>query len=173
MEYNSMNTVNLFTACDPAVVNRFMDGELNPEESEQVRAHMESCPFCRQTVSESRVVGGHLRAETAAARSRVDFNAFEKRVLRKVASRQDLLWARILDFFALKRFYIPAGALAAGMVLYFTVFFNSAVSNGPSAIITSFSGEISSVMILETPGTQQTILWFKEDIPTNDEDHAI
>lgn len=168
-----MNNVTPFTACDPAVLNRFMDGELNPEESEQVRAHMDTCPSCRQTVSESRAVGEHLRDETAAARSRVDFNAFEKRIFRKLMSRPDLRWTRILDFFTLKKFYIPAGALTAVMVLYFTVFFNSAVSNGPSAIVTSFSSEISSVMIFETPGTHQTILWFNEDIPSNDKDHAI
>ena len=35
--------------------------------------------------------------------------------------------------------------------------------NGPSAVVSSFSGNVSSVIIMETPETRQTIVWFSEN----------
>jgi hypothetical protein len=43
----------------------------------------------------------------------------------------------------------------------------------PSAIINSFTGSMSSVMIFETPETRQTILWYKEDADVESEHNAV
>ena len=43
----------------------------------------------------------------------------------------------------------------------------------PSAIINSFTGSVSSVMILETPETREIILWYNEDTDMESEHDAV
>ena len=43
----------------------------------------------------------------------------------------------------------------------------------PSAIVSSFTGQISSVMIIETPKEHHTIIWFSEDVNMNGGDNEL
>lgn len=81
------------------------------------------------------------------------------------AIRQDKvpLQRKVKAFLSSRRFYVPATAMAAALVLFFVVFSGSPRPvAGPSAMISYVSGEIESVMILETRKTHRTILWFSE-----------
>jgi hypothetical protein len=54
--------------------------------------------------------------------------------------------------------------VAAGLLIFFAYTnFVAKPAYVPSAIIKSFSGSMSSVMVFETPETRQTILWYNEE----------
>jgi hypothetical protein len=67
-------------------------------------------------------------------------------------------------FWAPRR-WIPVGVLAmvllVGMVIV-NPWQQTDTTAQPSAIVESFQGNVSTVMILETQTTGQTIVWFKE-----------
>ena len=161
------------TSCDPVMLNRYFDQELGPDESEQIGEHLKTCPSCQKALRDNQVISTYFREGLNEELSLADFEALEKRVLNRVQSRQALWWNKISDLFVLKKIYVPATAVAAALVLFFTVLYYPAAPNGPSAIITSLSGQISSVMIFETPKAHQTVLWYNEDLPLNGEDDAV
>ena len=155
------------------MISRFIDGELRPFESERVQAHLDICPSCRRTEETNRFFCEHFKKTVATERRRVNFDTFEYRLFSKIKNRPVSWKVRVFEFITLKRFYIPSTALAAALILFFVLFSPTGLPPGPSAIVTSFSGEMSSVMIFETPETHQTILWFNEKLSTNEEQHAI
>lgn len=160
-------------SCDPAMISRFFDGELGTEESDKVRAHLDMCPSCRKALEGHRIVSENFLSAAAAERARVDFDFVEKRLLQRIRTRHVPWRNKLLDLIKVKKFYIPVTALAATLTLFFTFFSPTAPPTAPSALITSFTGDISSVMIFETPETRQTILWFNEDLPENGKNHVL
>jgi hypothetical protein len=159
--------------CDPAMLSCFFDGELPTEASDKVRAHLDICPSCRQALEDQWIISENFQSAVVVERSRFEFDIFEKSLLQRLSTRPITLRNRILELITVKRFYIPATALATALILFFSSFYPASTTSSPSAIITSFSGDISSVMILETPKTHQTILWFNEDLPVNEKNHVL
>ena len=113
-----------------------------------------------------------LRDRVRQATETVDFTALEKDVLYK-ALRQYRHRGQGSAFFASLRYTIPA-TVAAGLLVFFGyAHFLAKPAPVPSAIINSFTGSMSSVMIFETPETRQTILWYKEDADVESEQNAV
>ncbi len=158
-------------ACDEIRLDRYLDGDLDAGEMAQMEAHVAGCRQCRRQLAALTTFSQNLRDRVHDATNSVDFVALEKQVLNK-ALRQYRSRGGLSRFIGSLKYTIPA-TVTAGLLLFF------AYSNDvfkppplPSAIINSFTGSMSSVMIFETPETRQTILWYTEETDVESEPNA-
>jgi anti-sigma factor RsiW len=158
--------------CDDALLYGYMDGQLDSEEDSRVSAHLESCEECRNQLAALSVFSKKFRERVRQTTDSVDFTALEKTVLNK-ALRERHSRKPFSNPFASLKYIIPA-TVTAGLLLFFGYSqYMSPPQTAPSAIINSFTGSMSSVMIFETPETRQTILWYKEDTDVESERNAV
>jgi hypothetical protein len=159
------------TNCDPALLNRFMDGELSVAEHHRVAAHVESCPDCLKLLDETRRLSSLLKIGVQQAAEKVDSREMERMISSRVLEyRQSGKTAGNWSWLPLptgliipKRIFLPAAAtIAALAVVVLTLLGRPDSLTRPSAIVQSFQGSVTSVMILETPRSRETILWFSE-----------
>lgn len=158
--------------CDEILLDRYLDGDLDAGEMAQMEAHIAGCRHCRRQVTALASFSQNLHYRVQYAADSVDFVALEKQVLNK-ALRQNRSRGGLSRFVASLKFTIPA-AVTAGLLIFFT-YFNDVGKPppAPSAIINSFTGSMSSVMIFETPETRQTILWYTEETDVESEPDAV
>lgn len=149
------------SGCDEILMDRYLDGNLELEEKAQMTAHLERCPQCRRQVAAMTTFAEDFHDRVQHVTDSVDFIALEKQVLTK-ALRQHRSRVGSSTFLASLKYTLPA-AVTAGLLLFFAYTnFVAEPAKVPSAIIKSFTGSMSSVMIFETPETRQTILWYNE-----------
>lgn len=158
------------TACDPTLLNRFFDEELAPDEHARVTKHLKDCPSCQEALRDYQVISTTLKIGLANEVSRAKIEQVEETVLDLIQRKRVPWWMRPTDLFATWKVYIPVTAMATLLVLFFTLVRHPATVSGRSAIISSFEGDVESVMILETPKSHQTILWFNEATISGDEE---
>ena len=161
-------------ACDEILIDRYLDGDLDAGEIERMETHIETCRQCRCQVSVLRAFSQDLRHRVQHVSDSVDFVALEKEVLTK-ALRQYRSRGVFSRFIGSLKYTIPATVAACLLVFfgYSTFVVKPAPVLVPSAIINSFTGSMSSVMIFETPETRQTILWYNEDTDVESEQNAV
>jgi predicted anti-sigma-YlaC factor YlaD len=159
-------------ACDEVRLNLYLDGELGDNETAWMEAHLKDCSSCRRQVTTIMAFTRAFRRRVQDAADTIDFVALEKQVIKKTLPRYIPL-STFSSFLASMKYFIPA-TLLAGMLLFFiyTHFIDKPMPV-PSAIINSFTGSVSSVMILETPETRETILWYNEDKVMESEHDAV
>ena len=148
--------------CDPAMISRFFDHELDQEEYVRVARHIETCPLCRRTLDELTGLSVMVNDYVRETRPETIEGSTEEKVLASIQKRKAPWWIKTRELFLSKKILIPVTTTAA-LVLFLSVFFRSPNETGPSAIVTSLSGNMTSVIIMETPQTHQTILWFSEN----------
>ena len=149
------------TNCDPVEISLFFDKELGTEDYARVERHMETCASCKEILEDLRRLSGQVKGHIVNQLSETDYATVEENVLKGIERKSVPWWIRWREAFFSKKTLIPVTGLAAAMLVLFTLFRPQPIT-GPSAIITSLSGDISSVIIMETPKTRQTILWFSE-----------
>ncbi len=147
--------------CDPTLVSRFYDGELGPERHDRVRAHIKRCPQCGKMLEELKTLSEHVKTYIIGDQLKSRSISLEDRVVDKIRKEDSAPWEKIRSALSLKRTWIPAVAIASLALVFFTLLRTPGIP-GPSAIITSLSGDTTSVIIMETPDTGHTILWFTE-----------
>ena len=154
--------------CDDVLLNRYYDGDLDGDQARRFETHLDECGHCRQRLSAMEAIADRVRMRIQDATEAQDYTALEKTVL--TTALRDRRSAKGLSRVpASLKFAIPA-TVVAGVLLffgYFHIFPNSPPA--PSAIINSFTGSMSSVMIFETPKTRQTILWYSEGVDAKSE----
>jgi anti-sigma factor RsiW len=159
--------------CDEALLVRYLDGDLGPDEKRWIEEHLQRCAACRRRLTFfsdiSQAFRNHVQRET----DRVDFAPLEKEVINKALYRRRHRRGPS-GFFVSLKFFVPA-AVTACLLLFFayTRFMVAPGPAAPSAIINSFTGSMTSVMIFETPETRQTILWYHEEPDVESERNAI
>jgi len=158
--------------CDDELLVRSLDNDLNAAEEEWLASHLEDCRPCRRQLSALSRFSHDLKKRVDLAADAVDFTALEKDVLTK-ALRQHRFSNGERSFVTALKYGIPAVATACLLLFlgYNHYFDNSGPA--PSAIINSFTGSMSSVMIFETPETRQTILWYNENTDGESESDAV
>jgi len=147
--------------CDEELIGRYLDGEVSRKEHDQLSRHLEGCPTCQKILQDNQAISTVFRDNLEREASQADFSVLETRVLDQIRQKENPWWKRIAKRFSSIRILIPATALAA-LILFFAITRSPTTISGPSAIIEAFSGEVSSVMIIETPKSHQTIIWYKE-----------
>lgn len=144
-----------------------MDGELSPQENVLAQKHVEDCPFCRKALRDNQTLASLLRTKIASDLSRVNLQTIETRVITAIETHKIPWGARLRNLLISKRFYVPATAVVASLVLLGIFWTPSPSVSGPSAIISSLKSDVGSVMILETPKSHQTVIWFNEPAAPN------
>ncbi len=161
-----------FSTCDENLLNRYLDDDLDADEKTQMTAHVAACRLCGRQLAALTAISDDLRNRVEHIADSVDFVGLEKQVLNK-AIRQHRSRGGFARFVASLKYTLPVTA-AAGLLLFFA-YSNYVIKPPPvpSAIISSFKGSMSSVMIFETPDTRQTILWYTEEPDVKNEPNTI
>jgi len=147
--------------CDQNLIDRFFDRELGQDEYHRIGKHLEDCPTCQKMLRDNQAISTLFRASLDREISRAGLDRLEESVLDLVRQKKAPWWKRFAEQFVLKRPLIPATAVAL-VALFFIIERGPVRGSDPSAIVKSFSGETSSVMIIEAPKSRQTIIWYKE-----------
>jgi len=146
--------------CGTEMISRFMDNELAGDDLITVQSHVASCESCRERLDAYDKIRSGLNS-FVGTQAWPPGQEIEAGVIDRIRQKEGRLQG-LIDIILSKRMFIPAG-LAASLVLVFMVFLNNQAPSGPSAIISSLSGTGSSIMIMETVKSRQTILWVKEN----------
>jgi hypothetical protein len=161
---------NIPRDCNAELIDQLHDDELAPEERKAVIEHLNTCASCQGILKDSQILSKLFRDNVDDVLSRTDLRGLDEKILDRIAKRPA---GKLRRLFLSKPFIIPASAVAAVVLVFFTFFTPQISDPGPSALINSFTGRISSVMIIETPNTRHTILWFAEETtPTGNENAA-
>lgn len=148
--------------CNQEMLNRYVDRETSPEQMQRIELHLQSCTGCRQYVKLHGELAQRLKRVVSASRERVDFDELEQRIVSAARRRSDR-WGHLREALFSWKLVLPVAATAAMALFFFTSLFQSPPPPGPSAIINSFTGRVSSVMILETPQSHHTVIWYSEE----------
>ena len=149
-------------SCNPEEISRYLDGETNPADSRRIEEHLQSCSKCRGKLTQLRETGDILRLTVQTAGSGVDFQRLEQQIV--TAARQSPPQRdRLLESMFSWKLALPAAAAVVLLMIFIYKPFQPSLTAGPSAIIDSFTGQVKSVMILETPQNRQTVIWYSEE----------
>lgn len=161
-----------YDACDEQRLNRLMDGDLGVDEMARMEAHLARCGHCRRQAAAMAAVSQHLRDRVRQATAQVDFASLEKSVLNRARRRRHHSGVGRNWLTALK-VGLPAAVTAGLLLVLAYTHFLGQPAPAPSAIINSFTGPMSSVMIFETPETRQVIIWYKEELQAEGDSNAV
>jgi hypothetical protein len=126
-----------------------------------VESHILACPTCNKILEDLKEVSDLYRVHIAHQSVGIETRETEKHVLDQLRKEEAPWWTKVKDTFLSKKILVSATATAAVALLLITVL-RVPAPDSPSAIVTSISGDVSSIIILEAPETHQTILWFNE-----------
>ena len=157
--------------CDEALLYRYLDGDLDGDERRRMLAHLDACPSCVQRATTLSAFGEAFRQRVRHAADKVAFTVLEKTVVGDALRQRHAHYGRPTRFRAW-RTMVPATIGAALLIFLGYSMLMPPSTAPPSAVIMSFTGSMSSVMIFETPETRQTILWYTEDTDVESEPDA-
>lgn len=163
---------------DPILLSQYTDGELKSDQAEQIRRHLSQCPDCRRQVELNHRLASRLNTVIDQRTAMIDSDALEFETLARMSCQNDNLRNKIRRFLSPGKALIPASVVVCVLflLLFLTYRFIDQdagqpvqrapvqTAAAPSAIIDSFSGEASAVMIMETPHSRETILWYNENV---------
>lgn len=147
--------------CDPSLIDRFFDKELSHDEHTRIMKHLTHCSVCQKRVQDNQAISALFKVSLDKELSQANLDDLEERVVALVRKKEIVWWKKFIDLSLPKKLVIPAAAMAT-ILLFFCLTRNSVPVSAPSAIVKSFSGEVSSVIIIETPKSRQTIVWYTE-----------
>ncbi|MBL7171511.1 MAG: anti-sigma factor [Pseudomonadota bacterium] len=147
--------------CDAELIGRYFDGEISQEEYDSISRHLKDCPSCQKILQDNQAISTLFRDSLEREVSQASFAALETRVLDRIREKENPWRERLTKLLFSNKLLIPATAVAA-LILFFAIQRAPTTVPDPSAIIEAFSGEVSSVIIIETPKSRQTIIWYKE-----------
>lgn len=148
------------TVCDPELIGRFYDRELDNDESLEVGTHIESCAKCSKVLSEYSTISGKIESVLEKPFDG-DSLKTENLIIEAIRKEKNPWWLKLADLVFTKKILVPA-IMTASVALLVTTYIPDNSDKGPGAIITSLSSS-GSVVILETEGTHQQIIWFNEN----------
>jgi len=136
--------------CNSELISRYYDGELGQAERSRVESHILVCPSCNKILEDLKGIsdqyGVHLTHQSVG----IDTQETEKHVLDRLRREKAPWWAKAKDTFLSKKILFSATA-TAGVALLLIAVLQAPVPDSPSAIVTSVSGDVSSIIILEAP----------------------
>jgi hypothetical protein len=142
----------------------FADGEVAQGDVRNLREHLRNCPVCKKIYRKNRIIGVSLKDIICHETCAVDLGNIERSLIQDM-KREKTGWSEknLLSFTRkVGKVWIPATAVV--VVALWVLFFSNPVPSPvpPSAFVHSLKADVLSVMILETAGSRQTVLWFEE-----------
>jgi anti-sigma factor RsiW len=148
--------------CNGERLSQLVDGELTEAEKNQIEYHLTHCKNCRIELNRIRSLANTCQSMMDESRFQKDLAGLEGRIMSRIKRPKD--WREIVwRFIRARKVLIPISAMGTilAILVTFQTFSTSPIS--PSAVITSMTGDFSSVIIMETPELHQTIIWIKEN----------
>jgi hypothetical protein len=143
-------------------LERFADNEADPALQAQIALHLSSCEDCRLTVERCCRMNEFVSHTLSAKAGSIDTLGLEERVFEKALGSKGGGIKKVFDYFS-SRLYLKIASLAAILIISLVVHLHGPGDiPGPSAIVTSVDGSMSSVMIFETQQSKHTVIWFSE-----------
>jgi anti-sigma factor RsiW len=159
--------------CDSmrASIGAWLDGELDPVETESVRAHLSACPACEQACADWRKIHATLKEMLSAEAAGVDFPSFWHAVQGRIGHRRG--WpATIRDRW--RGLFLPLrSAWAVPAIILLLLSFVSVDSFWPGwrsggarssfAVVDSIDAHGRNVGLWREDETKTTVIWLYED----------
>jgi anti-sigma factor RsiW len=152
--------------CHSRLISPLLDDELGVDQHSKVSDHLERCPFCQKELREIQELSARFKVGLDESVSQVNAIDLEERILEAIQAKRVSWLTRLKELIASKRVLVPAAASIAVLLMFcLNSLKEPTTESEPSAIIDSFFGtRISYILILQTPASNQTILWVKEEI---------
>ena len=171
---------------DMETISCFVDGELDAKKQKEVSTHLLTCHDCFETAEMYKRIAHGFKQRIKVQKSIFDDPAFSNKIMTRIREKKQkqsmsifkgkshfLPFIRFLEFFTPGKIPLQMASFAAivifslGLFQFHKYFFTDekrpgADGNGPSAIINSVSGDLASLMILETEDHKHTIIWYTE-----------
>jgi hypothetical protein len=164
-------TEPLDKTCDEVRLSLYLDGELGENETGWMDAHLKDCAVCHQKAATTVAFAQAFRRRVKAAADTIDFVALEKQVIKRTLPRY-VPRSALVSFLDAMKIGIPALLVAGGLLFFIYTQYIANPEPEPSAIIHSFTGSVSSVMVFETAETRDTILWYQTETDMQNEHDA-
>ncbi len=148
--------------CNLVLLNQFFDKEIGTDENDRIQKHLTKCPVCQKVVHDNRSIAHFFRKHLEQMISPSEFNSAGDGIIALIREKKTPWWMRIQDACRMKMRLLPATVMIAVLVIFFSLVKHNGYEPGPSAIIRSFSSDVSSVMFMETQKNHQTIIWFND-----------
>ncbi len=149
-------------ACDSRLLSRFADGEVSAVERDRVSRHLTHCQTCRNALNRIRLLADTCESFMDTSRFQKDLAGIEGRIMGRI--KRPVTWGeRAWHFVRTRWVLVPASAAGTILAVFITIQMFFTAPTTPSAIVTSMTGDVSSVMVMETPQSHQTIIWISED----------
>ena len=147
--------------CDAELISRYIDGEIEGNELAGLKTHIIGCESCRTRIDDYGKIGAGLNSLVHVHAGTVTGEPGNKvaEAIRRKSSKRYKDWKEVIFS---KRILVPVG-LAATITFIVMTFYSNPAPVGPTAIVSSLSGSGSSVVVLETAETRQTIIWIGEN----------
>ena len=147
--------------CDTGLISRYIDNELDGNELVRLKAHIDGCVSCQARIDDYGKISIGLNS-LVETQPDMPVRALEDNVVESIRKQNNAGLKDWKSAIFSRRMLVPMG-VAASIILMFMTFFNNTSPVGPTAIVSSLSGGGSSVVIMETTETRQTIIWFSEN----------
>lgn len=148
--------------CNPELISAFFDNELDNKTRQRVNEHLKTCTTCQKDLESFASLSEKAREHLSSNPMKVPIIPIEKKVADEIRKQQLPWWTgtKLLKF---SKTVLMPSVVVSGLFVFTFMWLKSPVSAGPSAIVTSLSSETASVIIMETPRSGHTILWFTEN----------
>lgn len=147
---------------DLNILGAFADNELAPDQADDIRRHVDTCPDCSRMVEKIRSLSDEAARAVSVGIQGIDADKLAQGVGRRVADSGSGRGKKVFDYFSIKS-YVKIATVAAMAVIAVVFYQGRPVSTPePSAIVTSVDAGMASVMIFETQNTSHTVIWFTE-----------
>jgi anti-sigma factor RsiW len=143
-------------------ISRYVDGELPRQQLWQIRQHLDTCRACRNLAGQFWDVTQTFN-ELAEQPGMVIDPARLYQTMGKPAQTSGRF--SIAKFFSRPARPLLAAAASIAALFFISIYAlqnDTALPAGPSAIVTSIETEYTAVMIIETPDSHHTIIWYSE-----------
>ncbi len=147
-------------------ISRFIDEALSRKELEELREHLDSCSACRDLAEQFLEVTRTFDVLTEPLCTGIDpkrlYRTMQQPPANQAGSRAGMSFRSLFRPFPLFRPLLAAASALLLLIGGIALMNDGISSDNPSAIVTSIDTEYTAVMILETPDTHHTIIWYSE-----------
>jgi len=157
------------TPCDLEMLSRFSDHELESRENIRMSEHVGYCASCRHRLRDHEAISILFKRRLDRELLGCSLEPIEESVVALIERNNLPWWVKAGRLLVSRKFYVPATALAAALVLFFALSGPQGYGSGPSAVVSYLGGDIESVMILETQKSHRTVVWFNEIVTSGEE----
>ena len=154
------------------MLSAFADGELDQQARSNVQQHLAQCRQCRTAHDQIAALSVAFQDALRRHYPNAALAALDGELIDRWHRQHHPGWIdKCRRTIFSKWMLVPVTAVVAAVVVMLPLRTAPPVAQSPSAIVQSVSGDLASVMIMQTPMMQQTVIWISES--DDDQDNTI